>query len=78
VNGPCVRAAGAKEIVRPRRLSGASGRPSTSPLDCDAMGITTSKRSCCSSFASMCYWFAASLIARGLLSLVGLYWRPLG
>jgi hypothetical protein len=25
----------------------------------------------------MCYWFAASLIAWGLLSLVGLYWRPL-
>jgi hypothetical protein len=25
----------------------------------------------------MCYWFGASLIAWGLLSLVGLYWRPL-
>jgi hypothetical protein len=26
----------------------------------------------------MCYWFAASMIAWGLLGLVGLYWRPLG
>jgi len=26
----------------------------------------------------MCYWFAASMIAWVLLSLVGLYWRPLG
>jgi hypothetical protein len=26
----------------------------------------------------MCYWLAASSIAWGLLSLVGLYWRPLG
>jgi hypothetical protein len=26
----------------------------------------------------MCYWFAASMIAWALLSLVGLYWRPLG
>ncbi len=33
---------------------------------------------CCSSPASMCYWFAASMIAWGLLSLVGVYWRPLG
>jgi len=25
----------------------------------------------------MCYWFAASLIAWGVLSLVGIYWHPL-
>jgi hypothetical protein len=52
--------------------------PSTSPLDGEAMGITLSKRSaCCSSPASLCYWFAASMIAWGLLSLAGLYWHPL-
>ena len=32
---------------------------------------------CCSSPASMCYWFAVSLVAWGLLSLVGVYWSPL-
>ena len=26
----------------------------------------------------MCYWLGASLIALGLLSVIGLYWRPLG
>jgi len=52
--------------------------PSTSPLDGAGRGITLSKRTCCSSPASMCYWFAASIIAWGLLSLVGFYWRPLG
>jgi len=33
---------------------------------------------CCSSPSSICYWFAVSLVAWGLLSLVGVYWRPLG
>ena len=43
------------------------------------MGITLSKRHlCCSSPASMCYWLLASTIAWGLLSIVGVYWRPLG
>jgi hypothetical protein len=42
------------------------------------MGTTSSKRTCCSSPGSMCYWFAASLVAWGLLSVVGFYWRPLG
>ena len=32
--------------------------------------------SCCSSPASMCFWFVASLVAWGLLSLVGVYWNP--
>ena len=32
---------------------------------------------CCSSPAAMCYWFAASLTAWGVLSLIGIYWRPL-
>src|SRR5438270_6241349 len=35
------------------------------------------KAACCSSPAAMCYWLAASLIAWGVLSLVGIYWRPL-
>ncbi len=39
--------------------------------------MTEHKEACCSSPAAMCYWFAASLIAWGVLSLIGLYWRPL-
>jgi len=35
------------------------------------------KAACCSSPAAMCYWLAASLIAWGVLSLIGIYWRPL-
>jgi hypothetical protein len=33
-------------------------------------------KTCCSSPAAICYWFCASLIAWGLLSFVGIYWRP--
>ena len=32
---------------------------------------------CCSSPAAICYWFIVSLIAWGVLSLIGIYWRPL-
>jgi hypothetical protein len=39
--------------------------------------VTEHKGACCSSPAAMCYWFAASLIAWGVLSLIGLYWLPL-
>jgi len=39
--------------------------------------MTEPKGACCSSPAAMCYWFAASLIAWGILSLIGSYWRPL-
>jgi hypothetical protein len=39
--------------------------------------MTGHKGACCSSPAAMCYWFAASLIAWGVLSFIGLYWRPL-
>lgn len=39
--------------------------------------MTKREGACCSSPAAMCYWVAASLIAWGVLSLVGLYWRPL-
>ena len=35
------------------------------------------KAACCSSPAAICYWFAASLLAWGLLSLIGVYWHPL-
>lgn len=34
-------------------------------------------RACCSSPAAICYWFIVSLAAWGVLSLIGLYWRPL-
>ena len=39
--------------------------------------MTEHQGACCSSPATMCYWFAASLIAWGVLSLIGLYWRAL-
>jgi len=39
--------------------------------------MTEHKGTCCSSPAAMCYWFAASLMAWGVLSLIGLYWHPL-
>lgn len=34
-------------------------------------------QACCSSPATLCYWFIVSLIAWGVLSLIGFYWRPL-
>ena len=39
--------------------------------------MTEPKGACCSSAAAMCYWFAASLIAWGMLTAIGIYWRPL-
>ena len=39
--------------------------------------MTKQKETCCSSPAAMCYWFAASLLAWGVLSLIGIYWHPL-
>ena len=35
------------------------------------------KEACCSSPSAMCYWLGASLIAWEVLSLMGIYWRPL-
>jgi hypothetical protein len=43
----------------------------------ETSNMAESKRACCSSPAAMCYWFAASLIAWGVLSAAGSYWRPL-
>jgi len=39
--------------------------------------MTQHRGACCSSPAAMCYWLAASLIAWGVLSLIGSYWRLL-
>ena len=39
--------------------------------------VTEHKEACCSSPAAICYWCAASLVAWGVLSLIGLYWYPL-
>jgi hypothetical protein len=41
------------------------------------MGHTKQLEACCSSPAALCYWFVVSLIAWGVLSLIGTYWRPL-
>lgn len=35
------------------------------------------KQACCSSPAAMCYWCTVSVVAWGLLSLLGIYWHPL-
>jgi hypothetical protein len=32
---------------------------------------------CCSSPASICYWFIVSMVAWGVLSLIGIFWLPL-
>jgi hypothetical protein len=39
--------------------------------------VARNRTACCSSPSSISYWFAASLVAWGLLSLVGVYWHPL-
>jgi hypothetical protein len=39
--------------------------------------MTERKSVCCTSPAAMCYWFAASLIAWGVLGVAGAYWHPL-
>jgi hypothetical protein len=35
------------------------------------------KGACCTSSRAACYWFAVSLVAWGVLSVIGIYWRPL-
>ena len=40
--------------------------------------MTREVRTCCSSPAAIGYWFVASLMAWAVLSLVGIFWRPLG
>jgi hypothetical protein len=37
--------------------------------------MTKQVGACCSSPAAICYWFIVSLMAWGVLSLVGIYWR---
>ena len=39
--------------------------------------MTKKVEACCSSPAALCYWCTASLIAWGVLSVMGIYWRPL-
>jgi len=39
--------------------------------------MTKQAQACCSSPAAVCYWFAVSLMAWGVLSLIGVYWRLL-
>jgi hypothetical protein len=39
--------------------------------------MTEHKEACCTSPAAVCYWFTVSLVAWGVLSLVGIFWRPL-
>src|SRR5258708_33071045 len=39
--------------------------------------MTKQLKACCSSPAAMCYRLIVSLITWGVLSLIGIYWRPL-
>jgi len=39
--------------------------------------MTKQMEACCSSPAAMCYWLIVSLITWGVLSLIGIFWRPL-
>ena len=39
--------------------------------------MAQNKAACCSSPASICYWSAASLVAWGVLNIIGIYWHPL-
>ena len=43
----------------------------------EIQAMTKQLEACCSSPAAMCYWFLVSLITWGVLSLIGVYWRPL-
>jgi hypothetical protein len=38
--------------------------------------MTEHKEACCTSPAAVCYWFTVSLVAWGVLSLIGVFWRP--
>ena len=51
---------------------------SNGPKGLDSPTGATAQQACCSSPASICYWCAVSLVAWGLLSLIGIYWHPLG
>ncbi|PYT78559.1 MAG: hypothetical protein DMG40_19675 [Acidobacteria bacterium] len=42
-----------------------------------ATKMTESVGACCTSPAAICYWFAASLIAWGILGVAGIYWHAL-
>ena len=39
--------------------------------------MTEHKEACCTTPSAICYWFAATLIAWGFLSFLGIYWHPL-
>lgn len=39
--------------------------------------MTKQVQACCSSPAAICYWLIVSLVAWGVLSVIGIYWRPL-
>ena len=41
------------------------------------MGMGNHTQACCSSRASICYWLIISLVAWGVLNLIGIYWRAL-
>jgi hypothetical protein len=50
---------------------------SAKPVIPQSPEAASKEQPCCSSPTSMCYWCAISLVAWGLLSLLGIYWRPL-
>src|SRR5579864_965982 len=42
-----------------------------------SFSMTKQVEACCSSPAAICYWFIVSMVAWAVLSLIGIYWRPL-
>ena len=53
------------------------GSMSSTPIITHMAESNCKRQACCSSPSSMCYWCVVSLVAWGLLSLVGLVWHPL-
>jgi hypothetical protein len=61
-----------------RRGTGAKVRSSSlSESGGNFQAMTKQVEACCTSPAAICYWFIVSLISWGVLSLIGIYWRPL-
>ena len=54
-----------------------AGRRMRSSQNEHSSAVANQVRACCSSPAAICYWFIVSLLAWGVLSLIGIYWRPL-
>lgn len=55
----------------------AASKVSAATYALEFQAVTKQVEACCSSPGALGYWFIVSLIAWGVLSLIGIYWRPL-